>query len=123
MSAHERPPTRAILEGIDVLSDNFDMASMARGAPGVPRRFRWRGAEYEVVEILGESRETEGTPESATERYVRRHTFWVRTACGEVMLLSAGRGLRPGWILRALQIRPEDEAEAPGPDPDDDDSR
>jgi len=63
---------------------------MAAGEPALPRRFRWRTAEYTVVEVV--SKEREFRPEghkSGNELYLRKH--WVKaittpaSACGFIV--------------------------------------
>jgi hypothetical protein len=79
---------------------------MARGEPGVPRRFDWRGRTYDVAEVLESARETHREGGAEGEDYVRRHAFRVRTTTGEVMLLSGARGSSSGgprWTLRHVE--------------------
>lgn len=89
---------------------SFDARAMARGEPGVPRRFTCDGRRYEVAEVLGPAeRETGPCRHGSDERYVRRHVTRVRTTEGEVLTLSAARLSprgAPRWVLRRA---------APGP--------
>jgi len=87
---------------------------MARGEPGVPSRFAWRGRTYVVAEVLDTRRETE---DAGGDRYVRRHAVRVRTETGEVMVLSGARGAggrAARWILRSIELGPDGES-APAP--------
>ncbi len=105
-AAPRRPVPRTILEPVTPHPGDFDARALARGEPGVPRRFTWRGRTYAVVEVLGGRRETENYSAGARDAYVKRHTVRVRTESGEVMVLSATRGSKghgTRWILRSIE--------------------
>lgn len=90
----------APLEPIEPVPGSFDLRAMARGEPGVPRRFRWRDEEVRVAEVLGTTREAE-----PYEGYVRRHVVHVRTEDGREMRLVGERGTRKGaprWWIRTV---------------------
>jgi hypothetical protein len=94
-----------VLEPIEPEPGSFDARAMARGEPGVPRRFAWRGATYEVAEVLGSEREMTNTSGGTGEEYARRHAVRVRTTSGEVMVLAGSRGAArgtPRWVLREI---------------------
>lgn len=96
---------RAVLEPIVPEPGTFATPSMARGQPGVPARFAWRGTTYVVVEVLDSRRELGRCYAGANETYARRHVSRVRVESGEVMTLSAARGGARGsdrWILRSV---------------------
>ncbi len=97
-----------VLEPVEVETGRFDAAAMARGEPGIPRRFLWRGRTYDVVEVLGPAdREVGPCHSGSDETYVRRHVTRARTACGAIVTLSGERGGRrgaaPRWILRQIE--------------------
>lgn len=76
---------------------------MARGEPGVPRRFTWRGRRYEVAEVERRWKELNPAPAAAGDRYVRRHGYAILTIGGERLRLIAerrGRRGQPRWWLR-----------------------
>ena len=90
-------------EAITPEPGSFDTAMMAAGKPGLPRRFTWREAAYEVAEVLDTGKEI--TPDRG-DHYVRRHGVVIRTACGLVMKLTgarASRGRAPRWVLRSIE--------------------
>lgn len=92
------------LEAVDVDPSSYDTASMARGEPGIPRRFRWRGETFEIAEILDGARETGACHHGSGERYVRRHVSRARTTDGAIVTLSGERASRgPRWILRSIE--------------------
>lgn len=108
---------RAVLEPIEPEPGSFDAHAMARGEPGVPRRFAWRGTRYEVAEVLRTERETENYSGHPRDTYARRHTFWVRTTTGEIMRIAASRAAgaaAPRWMLREI-LAASEAPEPPGP--------
>jgi|PlaIllAssembly_1097288.scaffolds.fasta_scaffold1707187_1 hypothetical protein len=101
-----RPSVRTVLEPIAPEPGSFDAGAMARGVPGVPRRFAWRGRTYVVAEVLDLRRESENYSGSPRDTYAKRHVVRVRTETGEVMVLSASRGSlghASRWILREIE--------------------
>ena len=96
-----------IMERVAPHPGTWNTRMMARGEPGVPMRFDWRGRTYVVAEILETRRETEPSSEGDDpETYVKRHAVRVRTESGEVMWLSGSRGTRaraPNWVLRHIE--------------------
>jgi hypothetical protein len=96
---------RAVLEPIVPEPGSFAAGTMARGEPGVPARFAWRGRTYVVAEVLDAKREVGRCYAGADETYARRHVTRVRVETGEIMTLSAARGPSRGagrWILRSV---------------------
>jgi hypothetical protein len=68
------------------------MASLAaRGRPGLPQRFLWRGREYRVVAIMEEWKTTGRCDHGADELYVRRHWFRIATEPQAVMTVYCDR--------------------------------
>jgi len=55
---------------------------MARGKPGLPGTFVWRGEEYTVAEMVETWKETSGSKTGSDEHCVRKHWFTIRTADG-----------------------------------------
>jgi len=52
---------------------------MARGEPGLPGRFAWRGEEYVVAEVLAKWKESGRCKSGSTEMYLRKHWFRIKT--------------------------------------------
>jgi hypothetical protein len=109
MHAQPHNPERFVGEPIEPDAGTFDTGRMAAGGPGLPQRFHWRGTEYEVAGVRKAWRETgpmKGSPRGQGERYVRKHSFEVRTTSGEVMTLyferqarSAREKTRRWWLF------------------------
>ena len=94
---------RRIAEEITPEPGSFDARTMARGVPGVPRRFRWRDREYEIAEVVRSWKELSDAPAGGGDRYVRRHAYLVCTTRGQQMHLVAERGRhRTRWLLRSV---------------------
>ena len=77
-----------VSEAVVPAAGSFNVSAMARGEPGLPREFTWRGTRYVVAEVLS-------TWKSSTadrgEMYLRRHWFRVRTTTGGQMTLYCER--------------------------------
>ena len=87
-------PGRFVGEPIAPDTDTFDALAMAVGTPGLPRRFRWRNADWQVAQVLSQWRTTGPCSHGGGERYVRRHWFEVLTAEGPRMRLYCDRQAR-----------------------------
>jgi hypothetical protein len=99
-----------ISEPIAPESGSFALAGMARGEPGLPAAFVWRGKQYAVAGVLESSKSTGADRSGGSERYVRKHWYRVRTTTGEVMTLyftrqpGAGRRRsRQRWTLFSMR--------------------
>ena len=83
-------------EPLEPVAGTMDTRRMARGEPGLPKRFVWRGAEHEVAEVLEQWKETSGCRHGSDEQYVRKHWYRIRTAGGLEMKLYFERQARSG---------------------------
>lgn len=88
----------------------FDTAAMARGEPGLPNAFTWRGTTYRVAGV--EARWKDTSPEGGRaggEVYLRRHCFELRMHDGQKWVVyfvrqnprSGNRGAR--WYLYQVE--------------------
>ena len=86
---------------------SFDATAMARGEPGLPGAFTWRGRRYVVARLVA------GWKKSGTDRgevYLRRHYYDVETTTGERMTLYCERQaknrkrLKARWWLYTLRV-------------------
>ena len=99
-----------ISEPITPESGTFAAAAMARGEPGLPAAFVWRGRWYAVTRVLESWKSTGADRSGGSERYVRRHWYRVTTTTGEVMTVyftrqpPAGRSRsRQRWTLFSMR--------------------
>ena len=80
-----------ISEPVKPEEGTFDSAAMARGEPGLPAAFAWRGRKYSVAQVLESWKSTGPDSWGGTERYLRKHWFRVLTTTGEIMTLYFDR--------------------------------
>ncbi len=79
---------RFISEPIRPVAGSVDFSQTPVGEPPLPRRFVWRGVEYEVDEIVDSWKESgRDLTHGSNEQYVRKHWFHVRTTSGHEMKL------------------------------------
>lgn len=99
------PGTRLISETIYPESGSFDAAAMARGEPGYPSRFKWRGRDYRVRSLLGERKTLRSCRSGSGERYVHKHMFTLETESGEIMTLYRTRSgsKKDSWMLYTIE--------------------
>lgn len=74
-----------VSEAIVPRGGTFDAAAMGRGEPGLPGGFEWRGQAYDVIERLGQWKES--APEGGRpggELYLRRHYYKLRMSDGAI---------------------------------------
>lgn len=108
------PDAELISEAITPDPGTFDAAAMARGEPGLPTGFTWRGRHYAITERLASWKHSEAEDHARGERYYRKHYYRVRTDGGEVMTLYAVRHVKAGqnprkrWWLYTIERPPGD---------------
>ena len=81
---------------------------MARGEPGLPEQFNWRGKPLVVNKKLRTWKDTGPCRHGSGESYVRKHWFEVETDRGCRVRLyferqARGRDVRRRWWLYAIQ--------------------
>jgi hypothetical protein len=103
-------PASFISETIVPVKGTFDARGMAQGEPGLPQKFRWREKEFLVAEVLEQGKEYGSCRHGSGERYVRRHSYRLRTGDGAVMNVyfqrSAGKGkliARARWWIQSIE--------------------
>ena len=101
-------PRQFIGERVAPAAGTFDTRAMARGEPGLPAAFTWRGREYAVGEVLERWKTTGPCRSGADELYVRRHWFRIRATSGEEMTIyferqpRSARARKARWWLYSL---------------------
>jgi len=99
---------RFIGEAIEPIGGPVDLAAMARGGPGLPSAFTWRGGEYSVSAVLETWKTTGDCRSGSAEQYIRKHWFRIRTTDGTEMRIYFERQARSSrerkrrWWLYAL---------------------
>jgi phosphoribosylglycinamide formyltransferase-1 len=84
-------PRSFVSESIIPLETSFDTDGMARGEPGLPKKFRWRKKDFIVAEVLERWKEHGTCAHGSGEKYVRKHRYCIRTTDGSVFRLSFQR--------------------------------
>ena len=82
---------RFVCEAISPEVGTFATGSMARGTPGLPRGFTWRGEMFQVAEVLDQWKTTSSCRHGSAEKYVRRHWFDIQDESGRRMTLYFDR--------------------------------
>jgi hypothetical protein len=98
---------RFVSEAITPVDAAFDTSPMGAGEPGLPTRFVWRGAHYEVARVLEKWKTTGACRHGSAEQYVRKHWFKVETTDGTLMEIyfdrqSRSRQKKQRWWLAAI---------------------
>ncbi len=116
-----------VSEAITPVEGTMDTAAMARGEPGLPMRFIWRGREYAVDAVLDRWKDTSPCKSGSPERYVRKHWYKIRTAGGEETKIYLERQARSRsqaksrwWLYTvsdACDANPPPGANGPGEEP------
>lgn len=107
-ASHGASRTEFVGETVEPVAGTFDPVRMARGEPGLPGRFRWRGEEHEVAQVLETRRETGDCRNGSGEKYARKHWYRLRTTAGLEMKLSydrrafTARDMRAAWCLHSV---------------------
>jgi hypothetical protein len=87
----------------------FDTTAMAKGEPGLPSYFLWRGKSYVIKQILDKWKETSQCRTGAMEKYLHRHWYKIKTNSGEVLKIYFERQSLPRaqrkrrWYLYSIQ--------------------
>ena len=66
-----------ISEAIEPILDDVADLPIQVGEPILPKRFRWRGAEYRIESVLETWKQYSGGSQSMPEHYLRKHWFHV----------------------------------------------
>ena len=109
VAMNERSDEVFVGDQITPVAGAFDTAAMATGAPGLPRRFVWRGTQYTVEQVLETLKSSSPCRSGGGEMYLRKHWYRIRTTGGEVMTLyfnrqphRGRRATRDRWVLYSM---------------------
>jgi Domain of unknown function (DUF6504) len=98
------PAEQFVSETITPDAGTFGVAAMARGEPGLPAGFVWRGGHYAIAELLS-SWKSNGTTGEALQ-YLRRHWYKVRADSGQIMTiycLRQAKDKHKRWCLYSVE--------------------
>lgn len=98
----EQPSAEAgfVSEPITPHAGSADAAAMARGGPGLPAAFTWRGQTLTVCALTRAWRETAPCTHGSGERYARKHWFEFVTPAGQSCRVYFERRPRGGALQR-----------------------
>ena len=85
-----------ISEALEPVAATFDASRMARGEPGLPKEFIWRGRHIRIVDVRRCWKETGPCRHGSSEQYVRKHWYEVVTAEDGIMKIYFERQPRGG---------------------------
>jgi hypothetical protein len=89
-----RPGAEFVSEELTPVAATGDPAGMARGEPGLPGRFAWRGREYRVVRVIKQWKSSGPCRNGSDELYLRKHWFQFATDPPAVMTVYFDRQAR-----------------------------
>lgn len=114
MAPSVEPRPRFVSEAITPVAESMTLGGLARGEPGLPGRFIWRGREYAVVAVRQAWKDyrPEGHSPGA-ELYLRKHWYRLEMATGEEMTVYCDRAARnpkkptQRWWLHTIRDAPD----------------
>ena len=59
---------------------------MARGEPGLPKRFTWRDTQYQVASVIRQWKTSGRCRNGGSEMYLRRH--WYKIITDPLMIMT-----------------------------------
>jgi hypothetical protein len=83
-----------VSEQIEPVEGSGNPTGMVKGEPGFPRRFFWRGQEYELAEIQAAWKEDGLCKSGGSEKYLRKHWYRISTTNGYEMKIYFERQSR-----------------------------
>jgi hypothetical protein len=95
------PREQFVSEAIEPVGATFDTGRMARGEPGLPGEFIWRGRTVRIVKVLRSWKETGPCRNGSDEQYVRKH--WYEVATASPLTPPSTRG-REGSVRGVMKI-------------------
>ena len=98
---HHDSDEQFVSEAVTPWRGSADASAMARGEPGLPKGFDWRGQPYRVEKLLA-TWKTSAKEGGTGELYLRRHWYRAITDPPAEVVLYCLRQARPGrrrWFL------------------------
>jgi len=80
-----------ICEALTPLAGTGDAAGMARGEPGLPKRFTWRAQEYRISGVIRQWKSSGPCRNGSGEMYLRRHWYKILTDPPLIMTIYCDR--------------------------------
>jgi hypothetical protein len=87
----ESKPEEFVCEAMTPVPGTGDAAGMARGEPGLPKRFTWRSQEYRIAGVIRAWKSSGPCRHGSQEMYLRRHWYKVLTDPPMIMTIYCDR--------------------------------
>ncbi len=99
---------RFVSEPLEPVAVTIDPSGMAKGEPGLPGEFSWRGQPLRVATVLRTWRECGPCKQGSSESYVRKHWFEVETTSHQRARIyferqARGRARTRRWWLFSIE--------------------
>ena len=78
-------------EAMVPVAGTADAAAMARGEPGLPRLFTWRGRQYRLAGVIRKWKSSGPCRSGSGEMYVRRHWYKILADPPAIMTVYCDR--------------------------------
>ncbi|NLX06151.1 MAG: cytoplasmic protein [Phycisphaerae bacterium] len=95
-----------VSEAIEPIAGTANAAAMTRREPGFPARFRWRGREYRLAQVLETWKQDGPCRNGSREMYLRKHWYKIRTEDNLIMSVyferqarGGGQGKKRWWLF------------------------
>ena len=85
-----------VSQNIRPCGDEFAIARMLTGEPGLPRVFKWGARTITVAQVVKSWKSTGPCKHGSAEQYVRRHWYQILDEEGNRYTLYFDRALRAG---------------------------
>ncbi len=99
-----------VCEELHPAAGTFDPSGMARGEPGLPERFVWRGVEYRLAGVIRQWKTSGPCRSGSDEVYLRRHWYRIATDPPAILTIYCDRqakdrrrAKRRWWVYSACQ--------------------
>ncbi len=80
-----------VCEALTPVAGTGDVARMARGEPGLPKLFTWRGQEYRIAGVIRTWKTSGPCRSGSSEMYLRRHWYKILTDPPMIMTIYCDR--------------------------------
>lgn len=110
---------RFVSEAIEPVIETCDTSRMAKGEPGLPRLFVWRGRTIEITAVLRSWHDTGPCRHGSKDMYVRKHWYQVATRDEGIMKIYFERHSRRGakvprwWLFTVEETASESSPQEP----------
>ncbi|HHH75613.1 MAG TPA: cytoplasmic protein [Phycisphaerae bacterium] len=80
-----------VSEALTPTPGTADASAMAKGEPGLPKRFTWRKQEYRITGVIRKWKTSSPCHHGGNEIYLRRHWYKILTDPPMIMTIYCDR--------------------------------